>query len=111
VYRRAFPEARNVANPRLQMEQHLAQLRGGGGGSFVPLMVKAGPILRGQAGLELTALRYKDGALDVDLIVGDFQAIDRLKQVLAGQGLRVEVQNASARGGKTEGKLRLREGK
>jgi general secretion pathway protein L len=110
VYRRAFPEARNIANPRLQMEQHLAQLRGGGGGAFVPLMAKAAPVFRGEGSLEITALRFKDNVLDVDLTVSDFQAIDRLKQALSAKGLRVEIQNASARGGKTEGRLRLQEG-
>jgi general secretion pathway protein L len=110
IYRQAFPEARNVSNPRMQMEQHLKELRGGSGSVFAELMGKTGPVFLDGSGLELIALRYKDRVLDADVTASDFQALDKIKQQLASQGLNVELQNAAARGGKTEGHLRIREG-
>lgn len=112
LYRDAFPEARNITDPRLQMEKHLADLRGGsGGGPFVSLITRAAPVLRGSAGTDIGALRFKDGVLEVEFAVANFQAVDQLKQALAGAQLQVETQNVSARDGKTQGVLRLREGK
>lgn len=110
VYRKAFPEAKVVVDPRVQMERHLAELRGGAsGGGFVPLMARSGPVIDAVAGLELSALRYKEGVLEIDFTVADFETLERLKQELSGKGLGVEIQSASARSGRVEARLKVRE--
>ncbi|MFA5530260.1 MAG: type II secretion system protein GspL [Thiohalomonadaceae bacterium] len=108
VYRRAFPDARNVVDPRKQMEDRLAALRGGGGDGFTTLLAGAAPMVNA-AGAEVAGLRYKDGVLDMDLHLADLQRLDKLKQDLAGKGLGVDIQTASSRAGKVEARLQIRE--
>lgn len=110
IYLDAFPEARRVVNPRAQMEQGLATLRGGGGagGGFLALMNDAAGPLRQVENLILQRVSYHDGKLDLALVIGDLQALDRLKQQLSEQaGMTVDIQSASALNDRVEARLQL----
>lgn len=113
IYRQTFPEARKVVNARLQMERALESLRGGGsgaGGGFAELLAQAGQQFNSSRGLRLQRLSFKNGQLDVSLLIGDLQQLDRLKQRLVDEaGLAVEIQSASARDNQVEARLRIRE--
>lgn len=108
VYRQAFPEARNVVNPKVQMEQALAKLHGGAksGGGFLALLGESGKVFKDTAGLKLRNLRYKEGKLEVDLEVADLQILDKLKQRLIDEAkLKVEIVSASSRDDKVETRI------
>lgn len=111
IYLDAFPEARRVVNPRAQMEQGLAALRGGsaaGGRGFLDLMRDAADPLKQVNGLMLQRVSYHDGKLDLALIIGDLQALDQLKQQLVEQaGMQVDIQSASALNDRVEARLQL----
>jgi general secretion pathway protein L len=110
VYRDTFPEAKNVANPRVQMERKLAELQGGGsGGAFVALLGASGPVLGATKGIELKNLRYRAGELELELELADLPALDALKASLQQQGLAVEIRNASSRENRVEGRVAIRE--
>ncbi|NOR51281.1 MAG: hypothetical protein GQ470_01555, partial [Gammaproteobacteria bacterium] len=105
-YRTAFPKARKIINPRLQMEQKLAKLKqGGAGGDFSPLMVKAIPLLLEVDGVKVNVLRYKPNNLEIDLSLKDLQSIDHIKDVMSENAFKVTVQNASAAGGQVKGRI------
>lgn len=108
VYRQTFPDARNVVDPRKQMQDRLAALRNGRGDSFTTLLAGAAPVVKA-AGAEVNGLRYKDGVLDMDLNLADLQRLDKLKQDLLGKGLGVDIQTANSRAGKVEARLQIRE--
>lgn len=113
VYLDAFPNEKRVPNPRVQMEQHLKELRGdkkgGGSGGFLGMLGGAAPVFKNTPGLELRSFRYKDGKVDVDLTVSDLQVLDHLKQELTQQAaLDVEILSANARGAVVESRLQLR---
>ncbi len=109
VYRDTFPEAKNVVNPKVQMERKLAELRGaGGGGAFVSLLAASGPLLKLTKGGELQNLRYRQGELELELQLADLPALDALKESLQQQGLDVEIRNASSRDNRVEGRLAIR---
>ncbi len=113
LYREAFPKARKVVNPRVQMERGLAKLRGTGGGQMdlLGFIGKAGPILKATPGLKLRSLRYKENRLDIDLEISSLQTLDKLKQRLADEaGLAVEIVSASSRDGKVESRIALQSG-
>lgn len=110
TYREAFPEARNVVDPKVQMERRLQALRGGGGtGGFGGLMATAGPVLAGAEGASISALRYKDQGLQVELRLANLQELDRLKQQLSQAGLRVQIDTASSEKGHVESRLTVQE--
>lgn len=110
VYREAFPQSRNIVNPRVQMQRGLEKLRGGGGtdDGLLPLLARAGAVFKATSGLSLRTLRFKDNKLDVDIEMPDLQSLDVLKQRLSdGAKLKVEIISASSRAGKVEGRLSL----
>jgi len=109
IYRQAFPEARKVVNPKVQMENALKALRGGAGGGLNELLAQAGQEFKSSPGLELQRLSYREGQLDVALTIADLQRLDELKQRLTQNGkLHVEIQSASAQGTVVEARLRIR---
>ena len=108
IYRKTFPDARKVVNPRVQMERQLAQLRNGSSsGSFLGLLAQAGPTIKQAAGIEVESLRYKQSALEIELILADFQVLDKVKQGLIGKGLSVTITTANAQDGKVRSQLRI----
>ena len=113
LYREAFPEARKVVDPRVQMERGLEKLRGSAGGQadLLSFVARAGPVFKATPKLKLRSVRYKEGRLDIDLEIDDLQALDQLKQRLADEaGLRVEIVSASSRDGKVESRIALHAG-
>lgn len=112
LYRTTFPDARKVVNPRLQMERKLEALKGGSVGAesgFLALLDKVGPILKGTSDLNLSNMRFSEGHLDLDLKIGDLQALDKLKNGLIEKtGLTVEIQSASSKKDQVEARMQIR---
>ena len=97
IYRQAFPGAKRVVNPRVQMQQQLDRLLGrqSGGSGFMTLLARAGDVLRSNKEIEISGASFRAGRLDVDLTANNVQVLDELKQTLAGKGLAVEIQSAT----------------
>jgi len=111
LYLRAFPDAKRVVNPRVQMEQGLNALRtrpDDAAAGLMALLAKAAPILGSTLGSEIRTLRYKDGGIEVDLSLKNLQMLDQLKQKLTETGLEVDVQSARVQGDSVEGHLQIR---
>ena len=113
IYRETFPDERNVPNPRVQMERHLSVLRSGGGGGeggFADLLTKAGREFKDMPQFHLQRLSYKEGSLDVALLINDLQQLDVLKKRLIDNGgLAVDIQSAASRGEQVEARLKISE--
>ncbi|HLA75552.1 MAG TPA: type II secretion system protein GspL [Gammaproteobacteria bacterium] len=111
VYMQAFPDARNVVNPRVQMQQRLDSLRAGqgqGGKGFLELLARSGGPLKDTPNLDLRNVSYKEGQLNLDLSIKDLQALDQLKQRLTGQAaLSVEIQSATSQEDKVQSRLQI----
>ena len=109
IYRGAFPDARKVVNPRVQMEQHLNALqRGKREDEFVNLMSRVGPVLKQTPTLEMEAMRYRQSGLEIDIGIKGFQSLDELKASLMQSGeLDVTIITANAEEGKVRGQLRI----
>ncbi|MGM0593469.1 MAG: type II secretion system protein GspL [Pseudomonadota bacterium] len=108
IFRDAFPEVKNVVNPRVQMERRLQSLRSGGGSSpFTRLMTGMGQALKESDGVNLQGLRYRQGQLELELELDTLPQLDSLKAALEAEQLAVEVRSASARGERVEASLIL----
>ncbi len=111
TYRSAFPDAKNIVDPRLQMERKLKSLRGGageGGSSALGLLSSAATVLKSTEGLKIKSLRYKDGKLNVDLIIKDLQTLDKVKlQLTQNSELTVDIVSANSRNNQVESRLKI----
>ena len=99
VYRKAFPQAKRIVNPRVQMEQKLTQLRrqaGGGNTDFLAMFAETADVVRAAKGINVRGASYRNGRLDLDLRADNLQILDSLKQSLVRSGLMsAEIQSAS----------------
>lgn len=110
LFRRAFPEAKTVVDPALQMQRNLADLQARGGsanpGDFLPLLQQLTPLLQANGALQLQSLQY-DGNLTLEIHAPDFQALDGIKNALVGKGLQAEILTSNSKGSAVDGKLRI----
>ena len=111
IFREAFPDAKNIVDPKLQMEQKLAELRQQANQSadmFV-LLSRAGDVLGDTDSLLIRTMRFKDETLDLDVDISDLQALDQLKVRLTNEAnLVVDIQSASSKKGKVESRVQLK---
>lgn len=111
IFRKAFPEAKAIVDPALQMQRNVADLQARNGqagpGELLALLTQIGPALASAKGAELQGLQYGDRALTLDVRVGDFQALEALRTALGVKGLRVELVGSNSRGNTVDGKLRV----
>lgn len=110
--RRAFPEVRNIVNPKVQMQRKLEALRGGGQTSkagFINLLTDIGPQLITEGSLQLKRLSFSKGRFDLAITIGDLQKLDALKQRLAkNKDFSVNIQSATSTAGGVEARLQIR---
>ncbi|MFQ5643203.1 MAG: type II secretion system protein GspL [Thiogranum sp.] len=99
VYRKAFPSARRIVNPRAQMEQQLKKLQrktGVGSTDFLVMLAETANVLRAAKGISVRGASYRDGRLDLDLLADNLQILDKLKQDLnSGGHMTAEIQSAT----------------
>ncbi len=112
IYRETFPEARTVVDARLQMERQLQALRreaGSDGSGLLDLLERSGSVLTSERGLQVTGLNYRSGELSLSISASSLATVDAVRQKLGeGAGLAVEIQSASSRDGRVEGRLLIR---
>ncbi len=113
LYRETFPDAKNIVNPPVQMERHLADLRrkqGQGSGGFLKLLNQVAPILKETATLDLRRISYKNNQLTLQIEIKDLAKLDQLKARLTqNRGIIVDLQSASAGTKKVEARLLIKE--
>lgn len=113
LFQRAFPDAKVVVDPALQMQRNLADLqaRGGSPGDLLPLLSQIAPVLQASRGAELQGLQYAEQSATLDVRVPDFQAIEALSNAFSARGLQVNVVNSNSRGTGVESRLRVSAGR
>lgn len=112
VYRQTFPEAKQVVNPRAQMEQQLAALSGGNiaKDNFLPLLTSIGPDLQQTAKCVVQRLRYHANAIELELTLASLADLDGLKERLQSHdGLAVEIRTASNTNDLATARLEIKE--
>ncbi len=111
VFQRSFPEVKQFRDARKQMARRLNALRGGrkqGGADFLTLLAQASEVLGGARDVQIDALSFHDGRLDLRLRAPSLSALERLQQQLQGAGLVAELRGADAGPKGATGQLRLK---
>ncbi|MES9992762.1 MAG: type II secretion system protein GspL [Candidatus Thiodiazotropha sp.] len=110
TFQKAFPEVKRIVDPKVQMEQKLKALRGGESGSFVQfasLFVPAASVIQGSPNTTLESISFRDGKLDLRLVVKELQALETLKQTIETKELGVEIRSVDATGNQVSSHIRI----
>lgn len=102
-----FPDISVIVRPRAQAERALAELRGGSRDRFVQLMGAVSPLFSGASGVEVTALSYIDGTLDLELATASLADLEALQRQLRAQGIDAALQNVEVLNDGTRGRIRI----
>lgn len=110
VLRAAAPDIDRVVNPRVQLRNRLEAARGAGAGStngLLPMLGRAGPAIDARDEIELVALEWRGGTLDLTVETGELAALDRLQRGLQGRGLTVELRGVEQGEDRVRGQVRV----
>lgn len=108
LYREIFPGERRVTNVRRQLQAKLGERPDDAGVDFVHLLAPLAEAMTPDARIQSLNYTEERGELAVDLTIGGFEALDRLKEQLGAQGLSVDITSAEQAGSGVRGRLRLR---
>ncbi len=113
VFRDTFPEIKRIVDPKVQMEQQLGILKKDkkvGHAAFFSLMEYPATTLSQTDGNNIESISYRDGQLDLKLILKDLQSLDAIKKDIESHNLSVEIKSANANGNQITSHLRIRRG-
>jgi general secretion pathway protein L len=113
VFQQAMPgvPAPDPMSARQLMEARLAALRGTGPVSGVMTTLAALGEALGQApGTNVEALSYRDNTTDVRVLAPSVDALDKIQHTATEKGLAAEIQSATPRGTKVEGRMKFKQG-
>ena len=110
LYKQAVPGAKKVVNARVQMQQQIKALQGGGSDSgFLDLLSRGGEVFSKTSGVEINTISYRDGSMDIALTLKDLQGLDSIKQsLIESLGVEVDIQSATPKDKIIEARLRIR---
>ena len=110
LFSQAMPGAVSGGRPRALIERRLAQLSAATAGKegWLAMLTAVGNALREVPGAQLRGLEFQPGSLDLTLVAGDAQAVDRIAQALRAAGHGVNVMPTAESGKDREFKLQLK---
>lgn len=115
-YRKLFPDAKHVSNPRKRLESRLLEgVSAAGENTFARLFsgsVQALNSLPNHEGLTIEELRYESeqGQLELELKARSIDQLDQFKQALGKLGLSARISSANDSDGGISGRMQIGKG-
>ena len=111
IYKQSFPGSRRIINPRVQMEQKLEELRGGGGqqgSQFLALLTESAETISGQKDIEVQSIDFRNNRMDIGLTGASLQSVETLNNQLSkNRKLDTEITSATSEKNSARGSIRL----
>lgn len=108
AFEQALPGTREV-DARTQVEARLAQLRGSGvAGGLMTGLGMLGDAMAQAPETSVEALSYRTNTLDLRVLAPDVGALDRIQHAAIERGMAAEIQSATPRDAKIEGRLQFK---
>lgn len=112
VFQQAMPGAPvpDALAARKQVEMRLNALRGSGPvGGIVATLGTLAEALAQAPGTNIEALSYRDNITDLRVLAPTVDALDKIQHVASERGIVAEIQSASPRESKIEGRLKFKQ--
>ncbi len=111
IYKQSFPGSKRIVNPRVQMEQKLNELRGGGGpqgSQFLALLTESVSAISGQKDIEIQSIDFRNNRMDIGLTGTNLQSVETLnRQLNRNTRLSTEIVSATSEKNIVKGRIRL----
>lgn len=111
LYKKTFPKSKRIIDAKSQMQQKLNDLKkrkGLKGRGFSEMLSGSAAVLGKYKNLQIKALRYFDGRINLELQLSSLQELDKLKEQLKKEkGYQVDIQNASSEKGFVTARLQI----
>ena len=111
IYKKSFPGSKRIVNPRVQMEQKLNELRGGGGpqgSQFLALLTESVSAISSQKDIEIQSIDFRNNRMDIGLTGTNLQSVETLnKQLNKNTELMTEITSATSEKNIVKGRIRL----
>jgi type II secretory pathway component PulL len=111
--RYAFPDAPDISQPRVLLEQSVEAQAGPAPGSakFLDTLQSVAAAVAATREARLEAVNYRTGIIDLQIRAPSADSLDRIRQqVVDGAGLKAEIQSANADGDQIQGRIRISAG-
>ncbi len=116
IMRQTFPDMKNVSadSARTKMEARLknfidtnsAQSKAG----FMELLAMSGESMKQAGKVDIDAMNYREGKLNMSVKSADVQILDTVKQTLKSKNYAADIQSANTQGNNVEAKLVIAKG-
>ncbi|UCB53990.1 MAG: type II secretion system protein GspL [Thiotrichales bacterium] len=111
IYKKSFPGSKRIVNPRVQMEQKLKELRGGGGSQgsqFLALLSRSVPVISSQKDIKVQSIDFRNNRMDIGLTGTNLQSVETLnRQLSKDTKLKAEITSATSEKNSAKGSIRL----
>jgi len=111
TYLQSFPEARNLVDPRFQMEQQISAMQTRGmanssGMDFLGRLEQLAAQIAAQPDCQLERIAFDGSNITLEVSVTDYESLERLQTELA-RSASVDIENAELKDGRVYGRIRL----
>ncbi len=110
IYKKTFPRSKRIVNPRVQMEQKLNELKGGGvqSSQFMALLTNSVTALSGAKNVTIQSIDFRNNRMDIGITSTNLQSVETLnKQLNANRNLKAEIVSATSEKNIVKGSIRL----
>jgi len=111
IYKQSFPGSKRIVNPRVQMEQKLNELKGGGGpqgNQFLALLTESVSVISSQNDIEVQSIDFRNNRMDIGLTGTNLQSVETLnKQLNKNTKIMTEITSATSEKNIVKGSIRL----
>jgi general secretion pathway protein L len=108
AFRIAMPGQNNATNARRRVEQRLAEVRSGGGGTLLPALSALATARSAAPAATIEGITFRDGTLQLRISAPDAAALDAIGRQLRSAQWQADILGGSANGDAYRGNMQIK---
>ena len=108
AFRAAMPGQQNATNARRRVEQRLLEVRSGGGGTLLPVLVAVAQARNAAPDATIEGITYREGVLEMRILAADTASLDAIGRQLRASNWLAELKGVTASGDSYRGSVQVR---
>jgi len=108
AFRVAMPGSQNATNARRRVEQRLAEVRSGGGGTLLPALSALASARGAAPAATIEGITFRDGTLQLRISAPDAASLDAIGRQLRATQWQADILGGSANGDAYRGSMQIK---